>query len=134
MSRRGQRKSFRYKEIEEIKQSVREGIYDWFYPVFGSWSLSKPAFFLQSINLTLSFIFLSTILWPVYNFVSSWVEALNDPSMRNILTLAILALTGMILNNKVSRWQSIFELNMQDSRRYFSAIFSANFVAYGIKK
>lgn len=101
-------------------------------PFVKSYEIDKKAFALQTANLILIFVFLN---YALHGLLSSITQQAGSASLGlNLLITIVLAWVLSALSaNKVLKWQTLFEMNYQYTKKWLRRLIVLNVVGYWIK-
>lgn len=91
--------------LTELKASF---LSDWIKPISQSYSKDKFTFVLQSINFVLIFIFIKQFITPLSELLFNHASGSAVFGLNIISTLLVILLFSSFQNNKVLKWQTIF--------------------------
>ena len=125
---------YKYNSHGEILFDLFDNFYDQFNPFFRSFATSKYTFILQTINLTLVFLFLKLLS---DSFLTNLIGELDGSrvfSMEIFLLVLVVIFVSTLKSNKVLRWQTLFEMSQKMTKQYFKILSIAVIGVYLIKE
>lgn len=101
-------------------------------PFVKSYEIDKKAFALQTANLILIFVFLN---YALHGLLSSITQQAGSASLglNLFITIVLAWVLSALSANKVLKWQTLFQMNYQYTKKWFRRLIALNIVGYWSK-
>ena len=107
---------------------------DYFKPIFDSYNKNKITFFLQVVNFLLVFILSNFTLDWMLKILTIGIKGSGILGMRILLLLIPILVLSAIKENVVLRWQTLFNMNRDYTKKWLKRFLILNIILYGARE
>lgn len=115
-------KKYKYDSDKQIFKELFVSFDDYFKPLFKSFGICKKTFILQVVNFVLVFTLIYLIFGNIFDKIISQINGSALYGMKLLLLLLVICVISAFQENRVLRWQTLFETTYILTKKYFYRI------------